>query len=123
MSYSEWPKCRRQELALKIITIRAADPDGRVIEFKARVPLNTAAGVGYYSNGRIFHTMIKRTLKQIGCLPLCRITSVSHAIAWCALYCISGASVSLHHTSTSCPHQSLAYVEAARGFTAESTET
>jgi aconitate hydratase len=46
-----------------IITVKAAKPDGRMIEFKATALLNTPVEVNYYRNGGILHTVLRNLVK------------------------------------------------------------
>ncbi len=46
-----------------VITVKATKPDGTVIEFKAKVLLNTPVEVNYYRNGGILHTVLRNLVK------------------------------------------------------------
>jgi aconitate hydratase len=46
-----------------IITVKAAKPDGRVIEFNATALLNTSVEVNYYRNGGILHTVLRNLVR------------------------------------------------------------
>jgi aconitate hydratase len=46
------------------LTVRATKPDGKVIEFKALVLLNTDVEVNYYRNRGILHTVLRNLMKQ-----------------------------------------------------------
>ena len=45
------------------ITVKARKSDGKVIEFKAAVLLNTDVEVNYYRNGGILHTVLRNLMK------------------------------------------------------------
>ena len=45
------------------ITVKAKKSDGKVIEFKAAVLLNTDVEVNYYRNGGILHTVLRNLMK------------------------------------------------------------
>ncbi len=45
------------------VTVTARKPDGRRIDFKAQVLLNTAVEVNYYRNGGILHTVLRNLIK------------------------------------------------------------
>jgi aconitate hydratase len=45
------------------ITVKAKKSDGRVVEFKATVLLNTDVEVNYYRNGGILHTVLRNLVK------------------------------------------------------------
>ncbi|MBP6178044.1 MAG: aconitate hydratase AcnA [Anaerolineales bacterium] len=45
------------------ITVKAKKSDGRTIEFKAAVLLNTSVEVNYYRNGGILHTVLRNLVK------------------------------------------------------------
>ncbi|MBE0673009.1 MAG: aconitate hydratase AcnA [Anaerolineales bacterium] len=45
------------------ITVKAQKPDGKVVEFKATVLLNTDVEVNYYRNGGILHTVLRNLVK------------------------------------------------------------
>lgn len=45
------------------ITVKAQKPDGKIIEFKATVLLNTDVEVNYYRNGGILHTVLRNLVK------------------------------------------------------------
>lgn len=46
------------------LTVKATKPDGKVIEFKVTVLLNTDVEVNYYRNGGILHTVLRNLIKQ-----------------------------------------------------------
>lgn len=46
-----------------IVTIKAKKSDGQMVEFNARVLLNTAVEVNYYRNGGILHTVLRNLVK------------------------------------------------------------
>jgi aconitate hydratase len=45
------------------VTVKAKKADGKVIEFKAAVLLNTEVEVNYYRNGGILHTVLRNLVK------------------------------------------------------------
>jgi aconitate hydratase len=45
------------------VTIKAKKSDGKVVEFKAMVLLNTAVEVNYFRNGGILHTVLRNLMK------------------------------------------------------------
>jgi aconitate hydratase len=46
-----------------MVTVKAKKSDGKVIEFQARVLLNTPVEVNYYRNGGILHTVLRNLVK------------------------------------------------------------
>ena len=45
------------------VTVKATKSDGTVIEFKAKVLLNTLVEVNYYRHGGILHTVLRNLVK------------------------------------------------------------
>ncbi|HCB01135.1 MAG TPA: hypothetical protein DEP19_02020, partial [Anaerolineae bacterium] len=45
------------------LTVKAKKSDGKVIEFKVTVLLNTDVEVNYYRNGGILHTVLRNLVK------------------------------------------------------------
>jgi aconitate hydratase len=45
------------------VTVKAAKPDGTVVQFKAQALLNTPVEVNYYRNGGILHTVLRNLVK------------------------------------------------------------
>ena len=48
---------------LSLMTVKATQPDGSTIEFKAKALLNTDVEVNYYRNGGILHTVLRNMVK------------------------------------------------------------
>ncbi len=46
-----------------VVKVKATRPDGKIIEFKAKVLLNTLVEVNYYCNGGILHTVLRNLVK------------------------------------------------------------
>jgi aconitate hydratase len=45
------------------VTVKAKKSDGKVVEFKVTVLLNTDVEVNYYRNGGILHTVLRNLVK------------------------------------------------------------
>jgi aconitate hydratase len=45
------------------VTVKARKPDGKTIEFKAAMLLNTNVEINYYRNGGILHTVLRNLVK------------------------------------------------------------
>ena len=56
------PRARGAKVWLHLDWV-AKKPDGKVIEFKATVLLNTDVEVNYYRNGGILHTVLRNLIK------------------------------------------------------------
>jgi aconitate hydratase len=41
------------------LTVRATQPDGKILTFQAQAMLNTEVEVNYYRNGGILHTVLR----------------------------------------------------------------